>query len=65
MSNNNEICIGCPINNDDIGILSCGLITTKDNKQCPCTICLVKTMCNAACEEFKDYLYKYTGKYYE
>ena len=33
----------------------CKHIPMKDNKQCPCSICLVKTMCNKVCEEFAIY----------
>jgi len=28
---------------------------TKDDKVCPCVNCIVKTMCNDACEEYNIY----------
>jgi len=47
---NNEICKGCP----ELDL--CSRISIKDKMQCPCMNCIVKSMCNNACEEFQDYM---------
>lgn len=46
----NEICKGCK---SIIQFHSCIVPPIKNGKICPCSICLVKTMCNEPCEEFK------------
>ena len=38
------------------GYCSAGVILqSSETYSCPCSICLVKTMCNTACEDFQTY----------
>ena len=55
--NDRTICEGCKsLKSKHLGIYKCGTVPfKKDNKQCPCLICLIKSMCTIACQEFKDY----------
>ena len=51
MANYNESCRGCVYYKYKVEILKC----TKNRKagyQCPCSICIVKTMCRKDCDEF-------------
>ena len=51
MSNNNEMCTGCRSYENDV---PCKYIK-NDKEVCPCLICLIKGMCNDACEKFRIY----------
>lgn len=45
-------CINTDFNNGLFAMLTCKLIPIQNNKQCPCSICLVKSMCGSYCTDF-------------
>ena len=49
----NEGCRGCK----EFGLYTCvGLKIVKGiTLTCPCQVCIIKMMCDKACEEFRDY----------
>jgi len=56
-----KICEGC-ISYKLIGEhkrCMCNLLPAYNKKQCPCSSCLVKTMCEAVCKKFEIYVSKY------
>ncbi len=54
--NQSELCKGCKSYwNIYKNELNCSVDPIKDNKQCPCTVCLIKGMCRESCEEFREY----------
>ena len=59
--NDKKICEGCShyIYNADMAnaTVICNTFPIKDNKKCPCSICIVKSMCTTMCDEFKSYTY--------
>ena len=56
-----RLCEGCNSNSFSINvnreICICNTLPIKDNKTCPCSICIVKSMCQNVCEEFKRHVY--------
>lgn len=49
-------CKGCVSFDRIIELCSAGIRPQlSEIKECPCIKCLVKTMCNTACENFQDY----------
>ena len=34
----------------------------SETEQCPCITCIIKVMCNKACDDFHDYMTKYKSK---
>lgn len=57
-----NICKGCPM--DNISNQSCIVKYALNADKCPCTTCLVKTMCKHPCEaeiELEDLSYKKRG----
>jgi hypothetical protein len=49
-------CKGCNSLSRQTNLCSAGIRPQlPEIKQCPCIKCLVKTMCNTACEKFQDY----------
>ena len=46
---NNKNCIGCDLHS------TCDKPSSINDQVCPCTICLIKTMCQAGCEEYTEY----------
>ena len=63
---NNEMCIGCITYVNEVISFGGGIVCPfKTHKQCPCSICLVKSMCDRICEDFQNHLYKYKRNYYE
>lgn len=56
MEETNDGCKGCRMHNKyisgcEVDIVPCIL----DGTQCPCMTCLIKVMCNNACEKFQEY----------
>lgn len=55
-----EGCVGCPDYNGGNAIYCCSNMRDdffiRFQKECPCTICLVKSMCGYPCNKFK-YVY--------
>lgn len=54
------VCKGCGsyINKDYISdrkLAVCTVVHKKNGQVCPCSQCLVKSMCESQCDEFKDY----------
>ena len=58
---NNEICRGCLTYSmevyEQIGYPRCWRIPSKDGEVCPCSMCIVKTMCREKCENLKRYIH--------
>lgn len=58
MKNRKEICQGCKIYNGSISKkdtkFNCGNLIS-DYLKCPCAKCLIKTMCDKACETFDEF----------
>jgi hypothetical protein len=54
MTGNNERCKGCLALTWARSVIRCS-ISIKDGKVCPCSICLVKSMCRDICEEFINF----------
>ena len=53
--NDRKICKGClDLTCTKSIIIRCS-ISIKDDKNCPCSICLVKSMCRDICEEFVNF----------
>lgn len=54
-------CKGC-IDYDSSRIVYCdlGVCVHYGNVQCPCSICLVKGMCETECDKFIHYISKYS-----
>ncbi len=50
---NAHICSGCKSFSYYLMDCSAG-INIKDNRDCPCMSCLIKVMCNEACEGFEE-----------
>lgn len=53
-----EVCSGCStfmIENDD-KILFCAIPHKKDGKICPCSNCLLKSICEDECEKLANYV---------
>ena len=49
-------CKGCRSFNRKRELCSSGINPQMlEIKQCPCSICLVKTMCSRGCQDFQDY----------
>jgi len=47
--NSNELCVGCSYCG---GLYRSNLKDANDSGQCPCTLCIVKCICNSPCPEF-------------
>jgi len=52
MTDKKKICKGCM---SIIQFRTCTVEPIKNNKHCPCSLCLVKTMCSEPCEDFKKH----------
>lgn len=49
-------CEGCrTYRHPDTGIVDCHFEAYNENDICPCALCIVKTMCNQACDEFEEF----------
>lgn len=44
---------------NDSRLLACMLEIIRKNAICPCSTCIVKTMCESQCKEFYDFAIKY------
>lgn len=44
-----DICSSCPVKNDN----QCTIKNTGRNKDCPCTKCLLKSICVVTCPEWE------------
>ena len=54
----NENCRSCiEFQSDDFSSLSlrCDLIDYNKHNECPCTFCLVKSMCKIPCNDYKKF----------
>lgn len=50
-----SICSGCHSYHPLGDIVQCSVPLRKNRKTCPCSICLVKMMCNTACKILTEY----------
>jgi len=56
MSKELEQCKGCYTNNNLKDRLNCSMIyRVREGSICPCSICLVKSVCNHECEDFAHF----------
>jgi len=55
-----RICTGCNnyINDDDDTCNICIRPINDRGEICPCSLCLIKSMCSQSCEEFRNYCNK-------
>ena len=49
------ICKGCRTYENNMCLVNSSTIKNGVKKMCPCVECLIKTMCNSECEDYKLY----------
>lgn len=53
-----RLCKGCDSSiRNNTGCTACVVPINKYGKICPCSICLIKIMCNTSCKLFKDFVH--------
>ena len=55
--NDNSNCIGCKTNN------ICDKQEQTDLYKCPCSICLIKGVCNNSCEDYREFQFNVVMEY--
>ena len=53
--NQYEECKGCLLNEGHVYKRQCMFQKSNEHQNCPCNICLVKSMCKSPCEEYSEY----------
>ena len=54
----NENCKGCIEFQSSEYSSRCLLIDSNKHNNCPCTFCLIKSMCQEPCEDYNDFMMK-------
>ena len=49
---------------DNLKGLVCDLISSYKNKICPCSICIIKVICDTCCKEVEEYINHIRGYHY-
>jgi len=58
---NNEMCQGCFSKMSYRWMTYCSQLSIEHRDQCPCVICLVKSMCNITCEDYSKFVHNRKG----